>query len=66
MSFTNSDLARLKKDINLAPVDAEIIVSKCSALLARLDCGERLIKVLKNKENVTEEEIAWEKSCGLL
>lgn len=62
MAFTDDDLKRLKEERMLC---LDFPCRKTKDLLARLEAGERLIKALKNKENTTEEQIAWEKSCGL-
>ena len=62
--FSDADLRRLKgyafENIESGNINWEDL----RGLLARLECGERLINALKNKENVTEEEIAWEKSMS--
>src|SRR5690242_20099829 len=74
LQFSDEDLKRLKKDINMAPVDAEIHVQKCSALLARLEAAEKVCSylgensyshILQNEtEYLAELEIAWRKTAG--
>lgn len=59
--FRDEDLERVKRDINLGPVDAEIFVPKIRALLLRLEAAEQYAK---NRSEHNYQK--WLKSCGKL